>query len=497
MAPRSKLGEWKEVSVKQLNKGWLPDIPRSEIPAGGFATLDGFKFLDKQLEKCLGWVNLSPAANSTITFALDWVAPSGNTYAYIGTTKSGASSNLYSFDRQFGSIVNLTSGGGGQPAAPLGTDHIRWQSATLDTKLFFVFPGDRPIDGAFFYVDESAATTVALVSALNSDGQTPKGPNFILNCADHLVTDSPSENSQRVRWSDLSNPGVWTPVSSGASSNEAGFLDIDEGVITGMAPLGPNQFLVYTNNSIYIYTYVGYPQFFTKFRIVDDIGCSLKYSLVSTVDVHYFVSTQGFYSYNGVGTPKPIGYNRVDLSFEVPDSCFAFAHSTNPEIWWSQNYGAIYIYNYIDNCWALQSGFNMSAVASSLGMVNALADVRIWGGDTSVKWLETGNTYGNGGAPVQGVIETGDLAGRYRYSRLGRVNYGIIPSPLGLGVTSEIASFTNPGDAVVYSPPVTLDDDSRHDEFHTDKLFSLRLKTNSAVSVLDFSLWMQPGGERL
>ena len=111
---KQKVGDWTEVPVKKLNKGWLPDMLRAEIPSGGFATLSNFKFLNQQLQKCLGYTNIGAQLGDAgvICFVLDWVAPNGNVYAYVGTTNAGAgqAANIYSMSRANGATTLMTTG---------------------------------------------------------------------------------------------------------------------------------------------------------------------------------------------------------------------------------------------------------------------------------------------------------------------------------------------------------------------------------------------------
>lgn len=492
--------DYVEVPVKKPYKGWFPDLLRSEIPAGGFTTLTNFGVLDQQIQKRGMYANFGGATqlDNPATLAYYWA---NSSTTLIQSLVLGTKTNLFYTQAPAGGVTKINNPYSAGNPYSMGNNK-RWQVASLGDNIFLV------VDANIFIMINTSFLA-SKVHDIASDSQTPTAPTFILNCANHLVVNSPQESLCRVRWSDINNPGVWTP----SPTVEAGFIDVDEGAITAMGNLGPQQFLVYTDHSIYIYTYVGYPLYFSKFRVVDDIGCASPYSLVTKNDIHYFLGRDGFYSYNGVGQPKKIGYKRVDnyilnsiaygASVQVQANSplmWGFAHSTNPEIWWQfraedGSGNKAIVYNYLDDTWFLVSPFNIGALTGAQLAIPQVV-VGIYGGDLSnnIIALDSGST--QFGVTLTGVIETGDLAGRYKNSRLSRANFGVIPSPLGLNVQTQIADFTNPGDAVNYAAAVTLDDDSRQDEFHTNKLFSLKLQTPSNISVTDFSLWMQPAGER-
>lgn len=120
-----------------------------------------------------------------------------------------------------------------------------------------------------------------------------------------------------VWWSALNDATSWpTPGTLAASSVQSDNQQLPGGgSVTGILPaIGGAQGVIFTERALYRVEYVGPPVTFAFREIDRSRGCIASQSLVQVGPVAYFLSEDGFYSFNGTA-PQSIGFGRVDRFF--------------------------------------------------------------------------------------------------------------------------------------------------------------------------------------
>lgn len=218
---------------------------------------------------------------------------------------------------------------------------------------------------------------------------------------DHLMVgytyESGGLNKFRVRWSDLYDFNNFTVT----SSNEADLYEFNEPEdetgfsrgITGMKRLGQG-LAVYTPKTIYMVQYVGLPDVMRIEPVITGLGNAFPYAVVGVNRLHFFISDENFYVFDGASDPKPIGDDIKDYFFAdlnknqiIRDTLWAYHNSTMQEVHWvyantSVNAAGTFnrevVYNYRENIWYVQSCENIHSfgyVGSLFRTIDQLTDV--------------------------------------------------------------------------------------------------------------------------
>lgn len=101
----------------------------------------------------------------------------------------------------------------------------------------------------------------------------------------------------------LNDQTDWTP--SIATQSARGRIIDSPGQIRGLRRLG-DDFVFYKDEAMYVARYQGPPIIWAFERVPGDIGAVSNESIVIVGTVHYFLSREGFYMFDG-SIPKPIG----------------------------------------------------------------------------------------------------------------------------------------------------------------------------------------------
>jgi hypothetical protein len=118
-------------------------------------------------------------------------------------------------------------------------------------------------------------------------------------------------NSNKVQWSDINNETNWM---SGAASQSDFQIIADGGAINGI--VGGEFGLILMERNLVRMTYIGSPFFFQFDTISRNLGCREGNSVTNYGSTTYFLSNEGFYSYDG-STIKPIGSQKIDNWFYI------------------------------------------------------------------------------------------------------------------------------------------------------------------------------------
>lgn len=136
------------------------------------------------------------------------------------------------------------------------------------------------------------------------------GAFCVVSFKDHLnlyhTIEAGSENYKRVRWSKV---GLLSYASADWSAGTANFLDIQdmEGNIQTALKLGNGAVAIYGENSIHLQEWVGGSTVYQFTKMVSNLGTISRRGVVANDNVHYIVTLDNVYEYNGGTNVTPIG----------------------------------------------------------------------------------------------------------------------------------------------------------------------------------------------
>ena len=202
-------------------------------------------------------------------------------------------------------------------------------------------------------------------------------------------TDANGDNPTKFSWCSADDLDDWI----GTATNTAGSLLIREatGEIMCVTQLG-NNLAVYTQNQMFIVSYVGLPNIFGYKPALDSgVGAVSPSSVVSVGRMNYGLSRDGFFVTDGAST-KMIGresgmnqFFRDNASFTELGQVVAFDNAKENEVVWGIPLGQNKIskeiyYNYKNNAWGMRDStisvyhergiFNDALSASTEGAFN-------------------------------------------------------------------------------------------------------------------------------
>ena len=215
-------------------------------------------------------------------------------------------------------------------------------------------------------------------------------------------TDSNGDNPTKFSWCSADGLDDWI----GTATNTAGSLLIREatGEIMCVTQLG-NNLAVYTQNQMFIVSYVGLPNIFGyKPALNSGVGAVSPGSVVSVGRMNYGLSRDGFFVTDGAST-KMIGresgmnqFFRDNASFTELGQVVAFDNAKENEVVWGIPLGQNKInkeiyYNYKNNAWGMRDStisayhergiFNDALSASSAGAFNFEGNVATFADDVT------------------------------------------------------------------------------------------------------------------
>ena len=136
--------------------------------------------------------------------------------------------------------------------------------------------------------------------------------NYITVVRDQIWTadidEGAGRKNNRVRWSGVGVETDWT-----VGTNQADFQDIfGSGKITGL--VGGEYCTILLERGIVRATYVGTPLIYQLDKVESSRGCAFPNSVCNVGNMTFFLSSDGFYSFDGQAT-RPIGAEKVDRWF--------------------------------------------------------------------------------------------------------------------------------------------------------------------------------------
>ena len=125
---------------------------------------------------------------------------------------------------------------------------------------------------------------------------------IMVSTEQHVVVFGADGNLKKVAWCDQGDRTVWTPL----ATNSAGDAVIPGGdLIRGWRRAGRGQYLIWMDNSLYMMSYVGYPDVYSFNDVAYNCGALSHTSIVAYGGEFFWMGETSFWRYRG-GQPEPI-----------------------------------------------------------------------------------------------------------------------------------------------------------------------------------------------
>jgi len=214
-------------------------------------------------------------------------------------------------------------------------------------------------------------------------GGNPPKAKLVALLQNHVVLGwidpgGPSEDPQRIQWSDIGNPEVWSGGDAGALS-----LRDEPTPIVAMAQMR-DSLIVYKPNAIYLVDYTGFPFTMSTRRIVAGVGPISGRAVIFWQDVHYFLGGDGVvYRLTPAGV-EPVGQavERAiigELNYDRRHHVFGWAEPDRGYAYWAippsgeQDPAIIYALYVPDLRWGRELR-SLTAAAQ----VGSIAPAKVW-----------------------------------------------------------------------------------------------------------------------
>lgn len=185
--------------------------------------------------------------------------------------------------------------------------------------------------------------------------------------------DSISNQLARIRWSDLDDPESWE-INTNESESDFFDLEPEERQITGIS-YQRGRTLVYSEDSIWAGTYIGFPGGFRHEPLFPGIGNIFHHSVIRAKEIDYFIGKDNIYALNGLQL-IPIGdeiFERFinDVTITSDTVVQGYLNTRKSQVFWvyssSSRSGTMWeiVFNYKENKWSERSAQKVSAFFDS------------------------------------------------------------------------------------------------------------------------------------
>ena len=307
----------------------------------------------------------------------------GGSFVYANGSDSGngGSSTVGAYQLNIGSdnaqaINGWSAGTWGEDAwghSSLSTDisAIRiWSQSNFGEDLIFGFKG-----GVLYYWDASNGVNDTnrgvLLSSRPAASNTPVKQNLSLVSDNRFVfcfgvnpLGSVTLDPMLVRWSDQEGPANWTP----SAENQAGSLPLARGSEIVAALQGRQEILVWTDSSLYAFSYIGGQAVWGQQLVGDNISIISQNAVVYASGIAFWMGKDQFYIYDGTVKPLPCKVKKYVFAGVDRDQTPQINAGTNEafnEVWWFYN-GKYVVYNYVDDIWYYGNFFRTAWVDSGI-----------------------------------------------------------------------------------------------------------------------------------
>lgn len=176
---------------------------------------------------------------------------------------------------------------------------------------------------------------------------------FAFGCNDY---GSSTLDPMLIRWSDQESVTNWTP----AATNQAGSLRLSHGSEIYSAWQVRQEFVVFTDSSVYSLQYLGPPAVWGAQLLGDNISIIGPNAVALASGVLYWMGRDKFYKYDGSVSTLSCDLRQYifsDISLSQNFQVFAGTNEGFNEIWWfycsngETEIDRYVVYNYLENIW--------------------------------------------------------------------------------------------------------------------------------------------------
>jgi len=323
---------------------WAPDLPEF-----------GHEGLVKARNAYSGILGYEPIkALSAVTYVLPYAWKGGG--AFVGpdgttTLLAGTDNGLY----------RLTSSSATSIVA--GSYTANWFMAQFGNLVISV-EGGAPLKYSL-----SAGTGAAL-------GGSPPTSSYIAIVRDFVFLAGNSTSQNKVYWSSINNAEAWTIGTDQCDIQELP----DGGAITGLA--GGEYGLVFQDEGIHAFEYVGSPVIFNRRKVSNSIGALCHGGIAQHGRQTFFYSRKGFYKFVD-GEVVPIGRNKVDRTFRNTYSVSEITNNlrctVDPErslVIWSMP-DRLWVFNFENEMWSDVAVVGITGISTGRTASLTLEDIAV------------------------------------------------------------------------------------------------------------------------
>lgn len=319
----------------------IPNLPTSTVTNGG--TVPSFQSVSGQSAITVTLANHGYAQNDTVAFLVPTTI-SGLTIYGLYTVQSVTNSSVFVINANFQAnatttvlmnggnanyyyyispgALSLGYGYGGAGYGKFGyggiTPTVDGTPITTDDwvinnfgQVMVASPNDGPI---FYWIPDVGEFTAQLL-----DNAPLENTGFFVAMPQRQIvaygsTFNGIQDPLSIRWSDVENLNVWTAT----ATNQAGSYRIPEGSMIVSAIQGPQQGIIWTDQSVWSMQYVGQPYIYSFNKLGSGVGAISKKCVGVLNNVVYWLSPKSFNVLSSNG-PQPVPCAIWDIFYQNLD----------------------------------------------------------------------------------------------------------------------------------------------------------------------------------
>jgi hypothetical protein len=245
-----------------------------------------------------------------------------------------------------------------------------WSSDYYGQMLVF-----NPDGGGVYYWDpgtslsgggQVTARAINLLDYPSADGYAPVvAANVLVTEERHIVafgtndwlSVAPTQQDPMfITWCSQEDPATWLP----SATNTAGSQRLSSGSAIITVQSTRQEYLIWTDSSLYSMRYLGPPYVFGFTPLATDITISSANSVVTSNNITYWMGQDKFYAYSGRVDTLPCSLRQYifdDINTDQLQQIYAGQNEKYNEVWWfypssGSTYNDRYvIYNYLEKLW--------------------------------------------------------------------------------------------------------------------------------------------------
>lgn len=335
-----KVGVVRDLSPEQISDGGWYDISNVRLRNGKAIALPGYQdFVDGAVQV---------GTEKRIMHGDTLLLQSGLSYLVVFTRDSA-----YYFDSTSFTLIDTVFSGGDA-------------NLFMTDVAFDVFVICNGVEAAYKW--EGPSGTFAIIAGMTDcePGGVACIPKILRAYANFIVAFNCLEDSVlipfQVRWAQYGELEIWKNDVDG--NGQAGSNPLNDTPSPIMNALKINNYMaIYKKDGVYLMSYVGPPLVFAFQKVIDNRGLVAPRGVVSMGSVHYFLSDDGFYAFDGAAI-VPIGqgirdFILNDIKPEFMERTQAVIVRQYNEVWWAYcstssegDFDKVAIYSYRTGAWS-------------------------------------------------------------------------------------------------------------------------------------------------